>query len=217
MAIITFPRAVPDSLTVVGMSFPPAPMIEVTPLRSGRRISKELGPTLWRGHWQSSRMRPDKAGQVRAWYDTLLSLEEFYGYDKLREYPLAYSTGWGGLMVGASPFSGSGVLTTVAGNNVEMTIGSLPIGFVLSPGDYLAFDYSTSLRALHRCSAGATASGAGSLTVEVRPHVRPGWAVAAPVMFYRPAARMIILPGTYQEDIAARIFTTISFDAIQSL
>lgn len=207
----------PDELTIVGMSFPPQPMIEVSPLRSGRQISKDLGPTLWRGHYQSSRMRPDKAGIARAWYDTLLSIEEFYGYDKLRQYPLAYSNGWGGLLVSGSPFSGAGQLVSVNANNKEMTIDHLPIGFVLSPGDYLAYDYATSLRALHRCSAAATANGSGQSTVEVRPHIRPGFTAGAAIQFYRAAARMIILPGSYQEDIVARVFTTISFDAIQSL
>lgn len=214
---ITFPREVPDELKIVGMSFPPSPMIEVSPLRSGRQISHDLGPTLWRGRWESARMRPDRAGVVRAWYSTLLSLNEFYGYDKLCQYPLAYANGWGGLTVSGNPFSGAAVLSAVASNNVEVSLGSLPVGFVLSPGDYFAFNYSTSLRALHRCVAAATANGSGALTIEVRPHVRPGWQAAAAVYLYRPAARMIILPGTYNEQAQARVFTTISFEAIQSL
>lgn len=217
MAVITFPRNLPDELPIVGMSFPPSPMIEVTALRSGRQISQDLGPTLWRARWQSAKMKPDEAGIVRAFYDTVLSLEEFYGYDKLREYPLAYSTGFTGLLVGGNPFGGTCQLTGVAVNNVEVQLAGLPIGFVLSRGDYLAFDYGTDSRALHRASAAAVADAGGTLTVEVRPHVRVGWTAAATVMLHRPAARMKILPDTYSESEEAPYFVTASFEAIQTL
>jgi hypothetical protein len=215
---ITFPRDMPDELGVVAMAFPPEPMIEVTPLRSGRQISADLGPTLWRARYTSHRMRQDKAGIVRSWYDTLLSLNDFYGYDKLREYPLAYATGWGALTVGGNPFSGSGRLVSVAGNNVQINIDQVPNGFALAPGDYIAFDYASGAsRALHRVAAAATANNSGQVTLDVRPHIRPGWAVDAAIMFRRAAARMIILPKSYDERIEARVFTTISFEAIQTL
>lgn len=216
---IAFPRTLPDAFKVVGLSFPPAPMIEVTPLRSGRQISHNLGPTLWRPKYDSADLNPARAGEVRALYDTLLSEREFYGFDHSRAYPLAYRrTHWTGLTVGGSPFTGVADLSAVAGSNVEVTLINLPIGFVLSHGDYIAFDYSTSLRALHRVSAPATANGSGQMTVEVRPPIRPGWSAGADVSLYRPAARMIILPGTYSEkvDLVTRL-TSISFEAIQSL
>jgi hypothetical protein len=215
---ISFPRAFPDELGVGGWSFPPLPMQEITPLRSGKQISKDLGPTLWKPTWRSVPLTEAKAGVVRAWYDTQTSLNEFYAYDKLRPYPIAYARGWGDLMVGASPFSGNARLTAVASNNVEASLDSLPIGFALSPGDYLAWDYlSGAARALHRVSAAATADGDGELVVEVRPHIRAGWAVNATVMLYRPSARMVILPGTYSESLDEQRLTSISFEAIQTL
>lgn len=215
---LSFPRSLPSDFRVVGMSFPPAPMLEVTPLRSGRQISKNLGPTLWRPRYESAPLTPAQAGVVRALYDTLTSVEEFYAYDLLREYPLAYAGGWGGLTVGGNPFNGLGSLADVASNNKEIDIVNLPAGFVLSPGDYLAFTFSTSLRALHRVVAAKTANGSGEISdVEVRPHVRPGWAVSADVSFYRPSCRAIILPDTYSEQIGVNHLTTISFEAIQTL
>ncbi|MBN8959327.1 MAG: hypothetical protein J0H17_22675 [Rhizobiales bacterium] len=215
---ISFPRTFPDELGVGGWTFPPLPMAEITPLRSGKQISKDLGPTLWKPTWKSVPLTEAKAGAVRAWYDTLTSIGEFYGYDKLRQYPLAYASGWGDLTVSASPFDGSGRLTDVAVNNVEITLDQLPIGFILSPGDYLAFNYlSGAARALHRVSAQATANGSGVMTVEVRPHIRAGWDDNAEVMLYRPSARMVILPGTYSESIEVPMLTSISFEAIQTL
>lgn len=214
---ITFPRAMPDALSVVGLSFTLASIEELSPLRSGRKISKDLGPALWKGRWSSARLLADKAGEARAWYQTLRSQEEFYGFDHARAYPLAYRrTQWAGLTVGGSPFDGTGSLVSVASGNVSMTVDELPVGFAVAPGDYLAFDYLDT-RALHCVSAAAVANGSGALTVEVRPHIRPGWAADAVVQFYRSAARMVVLPGTYSEQNEMLRFTTISFEAIQTL
>jgi len=217
VALISFPRAIPDELGLSSLSFPPDPMIEVTPLRSGEQIAVDLGPTLWRGKWQSATLDETKMGIVRAWYDTLLSAQAFYGYDKLREYPLAYRAGFASLTVGGNPFSGVATLTGVASNNLQPTLGSLPAGFVFSPGDYIAFDYGSSKRALHRVSAAAVADGDGNVTLEVRPAIRPGWNAGAAVFLRRAAALMIILPGSYSEQIVPPTNGQISFEAIQTL
>lgn len=215
--LITFPRDMPDELPILGMSFPPQPMHTLTPLRSGKVIAHDIGPTLWKPTWRSDRMTPDEAGVVRAFYDTVLSTGQFFGFDKLREYPLAYAKGWGALQVGGVPFSGTCALEGVS-SAALVALKGLPIGFVFSPGDYLAFDYlSGSARALHRVVAADTADGDGKVTIEVRPYVRPGWAADVTVMLHRASARMLILPDTYDEQVEAPWFTTISFEAIQTL
>jgi hypothetical protein len=220
---ISFPRTIPDELPIVGLSFFADPMMELTPLRSGRKLSVELGPTLWRGRWRAEGLTRREYGVVAAWYDTLLSSETFLGFDKRREYPIAYSTGWGGLTVGGSPFDGTATLSTVAENSREVDLGDLPAGFELTPGDYLAFDYGAdaSSRALHRVVAAATASGGGDVTVEVRPPVRTGWQVeegdGRTVSLYQPAAQMIIVPGSYTEASRLGKFTDVSFEAVQTL
>ena len=48
MTLITFPRTFPDEFPVLGLSFVRVPMQEISPLRSGAQITKNLGPTLWR-------------------------------------------------------------------------------------------------------------------------------------------------------------------------
>lgn len=214
---ITFPRAIPDQLLVTGLSFYPDPMIEVTPLRSGKKISSDIGPTLWRGKWQSPLLTEDQYSEVSAWYTTLLSAEAFYGWDKLREYPRAYRDGWGSLTVGGNPFDGTGKLQSVAAGLVEVTINTLPASFVFSAGDYMAWDYGTDARALHKVVASATANGSGVVTVEVRPAVRVGWAVNAVVSLYRPAAKMIIVPKSWSEQEEPPFFGRVSFEAEQTL
>jgi hypothetical protein len=213
---ITFPRAVPSALRILAMSFRLVPMAELTPLRSGAVIAHDLGPSRWRAKLDSTLLSEAEAGAVRGWYDTLLSYERFYAFHNQREYPLAYMAGWGGLTVGGNPFSGAGTLTAVNANNVEVTLGALPVGFVLSVGDMLAFDYATTRRALHRVAAGSTANGAGQAIVEVRPHVRTGWSVGAAVNFHKAAARMLILPDTFSDQEEGR-HARFSFEAIQDV
>ncbi|MPZ41604.1 MAG: hypothetical protein GEU95_26875 [Rhizobiales bacterium] len=220
MALITFPRAKPDELTIVGLSFILDPVQEVTPTRGGKQIAADLGPTLWTAEMRSGQMEEDDFGIVRAWFDTLSSLEEFYGYDKLREYPVSYGAAdFAAMTVGGNPFDGTCSLANVVDNGLTVQLNSLPVGFKLRPGDYLAFEYGTSdeLRALHRVSAGGDADGSGELDVEVRPRVRTGWEAAATVMLYRPAARMVVMPKSYTETIIPPTFGEVSFRAIQTL
>lgn len=217
MSLIAFPRALPDEFGVMAMSFTLEPMVEVSPLRSGMQIAADLGPALWRARYESGELTPSEAGVVAAWHDTLSSLQHFYGYHRLREYPLAYASGFAGLTVGGNPFSGDCNLADVIDGGLTVTLNNLPAGFAFSAGDLFAFDYGADSRALHRVSAAAVASGGGSVSLECRPAIRPGWQAGATVHLHRAAARMIILPGSYDEKVARGRFTTIAFDAIQSL
>lgn len=207
----------PDEFGVEGMSFVPDPTIEVTPLLGGRVLSADLGPTLWRCRVRSSIFNEQRLGVARAWYDSILSLTPFFAYDKLRQYPLQYRNGWGNLLVGGVPFNGTCQISTISSSKL-VTLKTLPAsGFVLSPGDYLAFDYGANgSRALHRIGVGGSTVD-GIVTVEVRPFVRVGWAVNATVYLYRAAAQMIIVPGSYSEEMSPPARGRISFDAVQSL
>jgi hypothetical protein len=206
---IAFPRAMPDELTsrLVGLSFKLQPMIEINPLRSGRQIAADLGPALWLGEYSSGLLSAARFGVARAWIDTLLSTQEFYGFDKFRERPLR------GLPVG---FTGACTVSAFTAP-FALTLAGLPSAFVLAPGDYVSFDYSSgTTRALHRIVAGGTAAS-GSLALEVRPAIRSGLVVSQAATVYRAAARMIILPDTYDENVSPPDFGTLSFKAIQTL
>lgn len=212
---ITFPRTLPSALKVVGMTFMPQPMIEVSPLTGGDAVSADLGPTLWRPSYKSTNLNNENYGIVRSLYDTLLSTHEFYAYDKWRQYPLAYKNGWGSLTVSGSPFDGTCKIKTVA-SAVSLVLKTLPTsGFILSIGDYLSFGYGANgNQALHRIAAGGVSSS-GEMTVEVRPFIRTGAAADDVVQLYRPSCKAIILPGTYDEQGSLPDNGSISFDAIQ--
>jgi len=220
MTAITYPRSFPTDLPIVGLSFMPEPFIEVSPTRGGDIIAADLGPTLWRAKMESPDLDPLRFGEARAWYGTLLNIREFYAYDILRQYPVEYQdAGWTGLTVNGGAFDGTGYLESVESNNVEVSILNVPIGFILRPGDYMSWAYSSTRQALHRVSAAVTAtgvSGSGEFLVEVHPAIRTGWAMGATVQFYRPVCKMIIMPGSYQENIRGPRLGQLSFEAIQS-
>jgi hypothetical protein len=220
---ITFPRSTPDELKLVAMSFQLAPMQQLAPTRGGSQIALDLGPSLWLAEMSSGPTMGEELGIVRAWFDTLSSLNEFYAYDKIREYPVMYhETHFAGLTVGVNPFTGDCELADVTDNGLTIWLEALPIGFKLRPGDYLSFDYGTEdeLRALHRVSASADADGSGNLNVEVRPRIRSGWEGASEprtVSLYRAAAKMVVVPASLRENITPPWFGEVSFRAIQTL
>lgn len=215
--MITYPRTMPDELRIMGLSFVLKPTGQQSSTRGGKQIWADLGPSLWQAKYDSGNLDEAQFGIDRAWCDTLLNGGEFLGYDWLRQYPVAYKSGWGSLTVGGSPFSGTCLIDDVT-SAFEITLKSVPTtGFTLSPGDALAFDYGADpSRALHRVVAGGISAG-GEISVEVRPGIRAGWAADATVYLHRPAARMLIIPDSYTEEIQGPRYGRISFEAKQSL
>jgi hypothetical protein len=174
MAAITFPRDYPASMRVVGMTFLPMPHAELTPTRGGTLYAAELGDTRWRASYETPPLDADQVDEISAWYSTLLSYETFWGYDLRREYPKAYPNGWGSLVYGGLPFNGNCRINAITDGGKLITLDMLPANFVLSVGDYIAFDFGAvdgtgqRKRALHRVVAGDTGA---SITVEVRPPI----------------------------------------------
>ena len=216
MVALTFPRDYPCSMRTTTCSFALMPMVEVAPLRSGVALADELGPSLWQMEVSSGQLNMADMGVVRGFLDTLSSLNPFNAYDPFRAYPYAYRQGhWNAL----GGFTGTCMLSTVQSNNVEIGLTLLPVGFIFTAGDYLSFDYGTS-RALHRVSVGGVADGAGAVSLEVRPEIRPGWNASSPlptVSLYRAAAKMLVVPGSVSESIELPAYGRVSFRAIQTL
>jgi hypothetical protein len=88
-----------------------------------------------------------------------------------------------------------------------MTISALPANYVLSIGDYVAFNYGTR-RALHRLVSAATASAGGLTPVfEVTPAIRTGAAVSTAVTLIRPSCKAVLLPGSVSRGVSRQLIT----------
>lgn len=212
---ITFPRALPDPFPWRDCKFLPSYQQVRAPTRGGLVQVANVAREFWTMKYQTAPLQEAKVAEFEAWHSTLRGgAKLFKAYHPLREYPLAYPGGFAGLTVAASPFTGSGVLTDVNGTLDQVTLGSLPVGFVLQPGDMLSFAYG-SAHALHRVVEGATASGGGAAVVTVEPTVAIGWVDNADVLFERPWCTAVLDASSF--DIAWQLGRkgVISFSAMQ--
>lgn len=211
---ITFPRDWPAELDLTSMPFELVPMVEVTPLRSGKQIALDLGPSLWSVEASSVPLGEEDFGRVRALFDTLSSLEAINVYDHLREYPLRYAGGW---PAWSPAFDGTCDLVDVSEDTKTVSLDGLPEEFELCPGDYVGWPYDNDSQALHRVSAGGIASG-GLLGVEVRPFIRPVTLSPFPIVsLYRASCRMIVVPGSLKMPTDGDRLGRATFRLIQTL
>lgn len=98
-------------------------------------------------------------------------------------------------------------------------VKGLPVGHVIKPGDYIAFDYS-GRRAFHQFETGGTASSTGEIgALEVVPPFRPGSAVVdRTVTIGASKCRAVMVPGTARVGTSNIVATSgVSFDWTQTL
>ena len=91
-------------------------------------------------------------------------------------------------------------------------MAGLPAWYVLTRGDYLAFDYgSPSRRALHKVVSLTVQASAGGVTpvFEVTPLIRPGALVGAVVTLVRASCKARIMPGSVSKGASFRTLSLI--------
>lgn len=216
MAAVTFPAPVTyiaDLLRVPRRTFTLMMQQEVSGLGSGQIIAADIAPPLWVAEIETKPMSRPDANLLLARLDTLEgSLNSFYLYDPWKCAPFADP---GGVKLGGS----TPKIYALEANNKEMRLYGLPAGYILTAGDYLAFDYGSNpaRRALHRVTSTVTADNSGITPMfEVRPHIRSGAQTDINVTLVKAAAKMIIEPGSLR--VAAQSgLTVISFRAIQRI
>lgn len=173
---------------------------------NGVTYGKSMGSSLWQGRWVTAPLYHDDALDYEA---ILRSLDgvigTFYGHDLRRPYPRAHADG---------VFADDAEIAALGVDGKSMALDGLSAGFILSRGDYLAFDYG-SARALHQAMESVVADGTGTTpSFEVRPHIRQGATLGAGVTLKRPSAIFALLPGTLETTVSG-MTSSVSFEAIQ--
>lgn len=200
-----------DVARISDQSFSLTSRQELSRMASGITIAKDFGSALWTATYTTAQMANDDALTLEAKLNALDgSIQLFEGFDLRRVNPKAYPDGTG---------ANNGVLASVNANNKALALSGLAAGQVITPGDYLAFDYGTS-RALHQAVEGATANGSGvTAQFEVRPHIRPGWTISPTtnVTLKSPRGQFVMLPNTVSSKSSGALHTIISFQAVQFL
>lgn len=172
----------------------------------------DLGPEVWTALIKTTVMMNDDAEAAAAYVDQMRgSLGTFYVWNPRRQYPRLDPDG---SILGTSTVT----IYALGGDNKSIRLTGLPAGYKISRGDFLSWDYGTSPvhRAFHRFVADGTADGSGILpSTEVAPHIRTGSSTTLAVSLKRPAAEMMIMPGTFDFPSAGPLMSTLAFSAVQ--
>jgi len=187
---------------------------EHTRLGDGTVISASLGASLWTGTIRLAQANHPRHAQMEA----LIGLMDQPGASFLCHDPryIGPASDPTGSILGSQTIT----IHTVASNLRELRITGLPSGYVLSPGDMLAFQYGSSpiRHALHRIVVGGTASSTGlTPMLEVVPNLRAGAVAGLVVSLIRPACKARLLPEPTYGSGRQAISRGASFDFIQTL
>ena len=182
-----------DDLPVANVTFKADDNRSFTETGGGELITAARGARLWGGQIT---LDIDSHAKIAAVEAKMSLLEQagasFMIYDLRKPYPT--SDPLGASISGASPR-----ISALNVNNREVDLSGLPSGYVISPGDMIAWEYGSSPTryALHRVVTGGTASGGLLASVELTPFLRPGTAVNTPVSLIRPACKAVIDKAAY--------------------
>lgn len=201
-----------DGLGLESATFHPSWGQEISGQASGQVRVKDLRPMLWRATLQTREFNHDDVSQVQA--DLMLmegSLDTFYCYNPRRPYPQADPDG---SLLGASTV----LIHAIGGSNRTLRLSGLPIGYQITKGDFLSFDYgSPGSRALHIVNDTVAADGSGlTASFGVQPPIRPGASVGLEVELVQPSGEFRIVPGSDRINTQG-FFSTVRFEAVQVL
>ena len=189
--------------------------LEYSQTGAGEILTADLGPRLWKADFQIAAKYYAEIEQIKAKLNTL----RYAGRSLLvHSFPLkAPQYDPTGTILGAANVT----LASVLSNNRDISLNGLPVGYKLTPGDFLSFQYgSNPVRyALHQVVVGGTAGAGGALNgLEVVPHVRPGYAAGAAVTLIKPVYKAVIVPGSVDAGISGSMITDgVKFSLIQTL
>jgi len=200
-----------SALVISSVTFMPQWRQEFSRQAGGSPRVADIGPEIWTAKINSAILDNDVAESTAALIDQMrCSLDTFYVWNPRRQYPRMDPDG---------SILGSSTVTIYALDTDTRLIrlAGLPIGYVISRGDFLCWDQgSPSHRCLHRFVASATADSNGRIALtEVAPHIRAGASTGLTVSLKRPAAEMMIMPGSYDFPSSGATVSSISFTAIQ--
>jgi hypothetical protein len=200
-----------DLWKVKDVAFWPMWRQEISRQAGGRSQAKDLGPPLWRASFTTAPIALASVGPAEAaLIDLGGSAGSFLAYDPRRPYPQAHADG---------AFSDTATIKALDGGNAfMMSLAGLPVGFQLTPGDYLSFDYGAEpSRALHVVMAApGPADGSGdTASFRVAPAIRLGALSGASVTLKRASCEMILEPGQAPPQVVNMVASAVSFSAIQ--
>jgi hypothetical protein len=210
---ITFPRSdIFTSANFVTQSFRILQRQEISRQANGVSRGKDLGTGIWTASWTTAIQTHEEAVNFEAIINSLDGVVNgFYAGDLRREYPLLDPTG--------SVLGSSAVKIHTVSSAVSWRLKGLPVGYVISRGDYMSYDYgSPSVRALVQAMESATADAFG-VTPEfvVRSELRAGTVPDLNVTLKKPTAMFRLIPDGFDPRMDSLLHGSSTFSAMQAL
>jgi hypothetical protein len=170
----------------------------------------DIGEELWLAEIGCSVLTANEARDCEAAIDDLRgAIGTFYLHNPRFPFPRSDP---GGQILGASAVT----IFALGVDNKSLRLGGLPVGYVISRGDFFHFDTGGTHRCLHRFTTGGVADGAGRTPLlGVTPHIRVGASTGLSVTLKRPAAEVFILPGTFKARSTKPTLGNLFFSAMQ--
>jgi hypothetical protein len=188
-----------------------------SPEAGGRVGGVQSGFPLWMGTWTLTDMRPEKSDEWRAFLSQLRGATRvFLGYDRKRQYPLAYTSFSGMTRSGGGAFDGTATSWSESINSdgdSRITLTGLPASFVMNIGDYIGFRWTATddevagltWHAPVRAVEAKTASGGTITNITCEPSVPLAVPNTAVAYLERPSAVMrLVTDQSHLEPIARR-------------
>ena len=178
---------------------------------SGVTRGKSFGSALWMTALTTQPLSDEEAVDFEAMLHSLDGVVNgFFAGDLRRPFPIVHSDG---------VFDDSAaVVHTVGVDNKSLRIEGLPVGFVISRGDYFSVTPSGGSPALYQAMETVTVDGAGiSPIFECRPHLHVGTAEGYVVSFKEPVTVFLLEPGSIDPQLVDAGYWRVSLRAVQSI
>lgn len=192
-------------------------LVEQSRTAGGEQLVADMGERLWTGRIDLGKMQKAEIGRPEVLIQVVKQGKSFQCYDRRRMFPLLDPTG---SILGAASVT---ILALNGSDAREMSLAGLPVGYMLSAGDYLSFAYtslSVTRQALHRVvDSTVVANGSGQTPLfEVVPPIRPGAAAAAAVTLKKPFCKAVMVAGSASPSSGrSTLYEGLGFDWVQSL
>ena len=200
------------ALTIDSVTFMPQWRQEFSRQAGGTPRVSDIGPSVWMAKIGASKLSNVAARGAAALINKMNGSEgTFYVWDPRAQYPQADPSG---TILGASTVT----IYALDDDTTKIRLAGLPVGYVITRGDKFSWDQGSS--PIHRClhefsdSVTADSNGRTALT-SVFPAIRAGATTGLTVSLSRPAAEMMIVPGSYDFPSTGAVMSSISFTAIQ--
>jgi hypothetical protein len=200
-----------NALKISAVTFIPQWRQELSRQASGSPRIADLGPEIWTAKVTCELMKNTSAKRAGALIHKLGgSRDTFYLYDPRAPYPQFDP---GGVLVGTNTVT----INAIGDDNKSIGLAGLPPNYKIGMGDKASWDQgSPATRCLIEFMEDATADGSGILALtEIAPALRVGVMTGMTVTLKRPAAEMMIQPGTFDFPSVGPNASSITFTAVQ--